>query len=182
MSDYRRWFVPGGTYFFTLVTYRRRPLFRDPTARDLLGKAVRDIRDELPFSVVAIVLLPDHLHAILSLPTGDDDYSSRWQRIKRDFTVQWLAAGGNETPATASEQQRGQRGVWQSRFWEHLIRDESDLKNHADYVHYNPVRHGHAKAPKDWPASSFHRFVKLGEYHIDWGRSEPESLQGMDLE
>ncbi len=182
MSDYRRWFVPGGTYFFTLVTYHRRPLFRDLGARSILGQVIRDVRDELPFSVVAIVLLPDHLHAILSLPSGDNDYSTRWQRIKRGFTVRWLAADGTESPVTPSEQQRGQRGIWKSRFWEHLIRDETDLKNHADYIHYNPVKHGHAMAPKDWPASSFHRFVKLGEYHIDWGRSEPESINGMNLE
>lgn len=127
MSDFRRWFVAGGTYFFTLVTYRRHPLFREQMAQDILGNCFRSVRHELPFSIIAIVLLPDHLHVVLSLPAGDDDYSTRLKRIKRDFTVQWLESGGTELPVTDSEKRRGQRGVWQSRFWEHVIRDETDL-------------------------------------------------------
>lgn len=138
MSDYRRWFVAGGTYFFTLVTYRRRPLFADERARRILGMCFRDVRREMTFSITAIVLLHDHLHLVMSLPHGDADYSTRLKRIKRDFTVKWLEGGGSELPVSASEKQRGQRGVWQARFWEHVIRDETDLKNHADYIHYTP--------------------------------------------
>ena len=182
ISDFRRWFVAGGTYFFTLVTYRRQPLFQEQLAQNILGNCFRSVRHELTFTIIAIVLLPDHLHVVMSLPAGDDDYSTRLKQIKRNFTVQWLESGGTELPVTDSEKRRGQRGVWQSRFWEHVIRDETDLKHHADYIHYNPVKHGCVTAPREWPASSFHRFVKLGEYPIDWGRSEPATIQGMNLE
>ncbi|HIF00110.1 MAG TPA: transposase [Planctomycetes bacterium] len=182
MSDYRRWFVAGATYFFTLVTYRRRPLFAEPHACQILGTCMRHVCDEMPFTVTAIVLLPDHLHAVMNLPSGDNDYATRWKRIKRNFTVQWLDSGGKDLPVTTSEKRRGQRGIWQSRFWEHVIRDEGDLENHVDYIHFNPVKHKYVAASVEWPHSSFHRFVRLGHYPADWGRSEPRSIQSMDLE
>lgn len=182
MSDYRRWYVPGGTYFFTVVTYRRRKLFDQQLARDLLGKAMRTIGEELPCETVAIVLLPDHLHAVWTLPPGDTDYSIRWKKIKDEFTTTWLAAGGTELPVTPAQARRGHRGVWQKRFWEHTIRDEEDLENHCDYAHYNPVKHGYVQRPWDWPFSSFRRFVQLGHYPWDWGRREPLNIGGMDFE
>src|SRR6059058_5988290 len=138
MSDYRRWFVDGGTYFFTVVAYDRRPIFADPCARQLLGDVMRKIAAELPFEMVAIVLLPDHLHALWTLPRGDHNYSLRWKKIKIGFTTAWLKSGGHEAKVSRSQRRRGHRGVWQRRFWEHTIRDEEDLSNHADYIHYNP--------------------------------------------
>jgi putative transposase len=142
MSRYRRWYQPGGTSFFTLVTYGRFGLFHDERARTLLGQVMREVSQEFPFKTVAIVLLPDHLHAIWSLPSGDADFSTRWKRIKSEFTKRWLLAGGAEVPVTQAQAGRGNRGVWQRRFIEHFIRDEEDLERHCDYIHYNPLKHG----------------------------------------
>ena len=173
MSDYRRWYQPGGTYFFTVVAYRRRLLFKSEMARSLLGEVMREIARDMPFQPVAIVLLWDHLHAVWSLPPGDDDFSGRWQHIKREFTCRYLAAGGTELPVTRSQAKQGRRGVWQRRYWEHLIEDEAELAAYCEYIHYNPVKHGYVKRPWDWKPSTFRKFVAAGEYPADWGRSEP---------
>jgi len=173
MSHYRRNYVPGGTYFFTVTTYRRRKLLIDPLARRLLREAISAIREKWSFEIIAIVLLPDHLHTVWTLPPDDDYYSRRWRRIKEEFTRKYLAAGGTESPQTASRIRQGQRGVWQKRFWEHTCRDENDLKRCVDYVHWNPKKHQLVSSVKDWPWSSFGRFVTLGEYPPDWGRDDP---------
>jgi putative transposase len=135
MPDYRRYFVEGGTYFFTLVTAGREPLFRRAEARRVLGRSMREERQRSPFHVVAIVLLPDHLHAIWTLPTGDADYSDRWRAIKARFTSEWLRLGGEETRLSEGYRRQRRRGVWQPGFIEHMIRDELDLHRHADYIH-----------------------------------------------
>ena len=176
MPDYRRWYVPGGTYFFSLVTEQRAPIFRDPDARKLLGDAMRKVRRERPYSTLAIVLLPDHLHCVWTLPPGDTDFSTRWKSIKAGFTEGWLTSGGREARPTLSKLARGERGVWQRRFWEHAVRDEPELNQYCDYIHFNPVKHGHVSHPADWPWSSFARFVREGHYPADWGFREPEGL------
>jgi putative transposase len=119
--------------------------------------------------VFAIVLLPDHLHTIWLMPTDDAKYSLRWSAIKGHFSRNWLALTGDESPITPAQEREGRRGVWQPRFYEHLIRDETDLISHADYLHYNPVKHGLADRPVDWPWSSFRRFVAEGHYPPGWG-------------
>ena len=182
MPDYRRWYQPGGTYFFTVVTCRRWKLFRDPNARGLLGTVIRQVAQERPFDTLAIVLLWDHLHCVWSLPRGDFDYSPRWKEIKDRFTEAWIDTGGRELPVTRSQRLRGHRGIWQRRFWEHSIRDEADLERCCDYIHYNPVKHGYVRRPWNWQWSSFRRFVRSGEYPPDWGRSEPAGLAGMNWE
>jgi putative transposase len=182
MPDYRRWYVPGGTFFFTLVACNRHPLFEGPVARRIFGKVLRDIRAEMPFEVVAIVLLWDHLHTIWTLPPGDDDYSTRWKKLKGKFTRRWLKAGGKEMPLSASRKARGERGIWQRRFWEHTSLEEGDLEAHLDYIHYNPVKHGYVQRPWDWPFSSFRRYVGLGQYGDNWGTTEPSHLMGLDFE
>jgi putative transposase len=173
MSDYRRWYVAGGTYFFTVVTYRRRPLFHHETARALLHQAIDQVRDKYPFEMIAIVLLPEHLHAVWSLPCGDADFSLRWRRIKEEFTESYLSSGGSELAQSAARRNKGYRGVWHRRFWEHTCRDEADLKRCIDYVHWNPKKHRHVSNVRNWPWSSFHRFVQEGEYSIDWGANDP---------
>lgn len=179
MSDYRRYFVPGGTFFFTLVTENRVPLFSDESARNLLGDIMRRSQRLRPVEVIAIVLLPDHLHTLWALPPGDDDYSGRWSWIKKRFTSNWLKLGGREQTRTASRMRQRRRGVLQRRFWEHTIRDEQDLENHFDYIHYNPVKHGYVQRPRDWPWSSFHRWASTGYYDIDWGAGYvPPELPG----
>jgi REP-associated tyrosine transposase len=174
MPEYRRWFVPGGTYFFTVVTQDRVPIFRNPSAVRLLGKALRLVRARHPFETNAIVVLPDHIHCVWSLPRGDTNYSGRWRWIKGAFTEQWLSGIGNETNRSDSRLRKGERGVWQRRFWEHLLQDETDLERHVDYIHYNPVKHGYSVRPGDWPWSSFRRHVRFGQYPEEWGATEPK--------
>jgi putative transposase len=113
--------------------------------------------------------LPDHLHTIWTLPENDDNFGSRWAVIKRTVSRIGDSLGGNEESINGSHGKRGERRVWQRRFWEHLIRDELDLQRHLDYLHWNPVKHGFVKSAKDWPYSTFHRFVNQGLYPPDWG-------------
>jgi putative transposase len=172
MPDFRRYCVAGGTYFFTVVTARRAPWFADEAACRLLGDAMRDCRARLPFETIASVLLPDHLHAIWTLPGGDADYATRWRTIKATFTTEWIRRSGSEQEISSGYERQRRRGIWQARFIEHLIRDEHDLHAHADYLHYNPVKHGYARCPKDWPWSTFNRFVESGDYPENWGCSD----------
>ena len=182
MSDYLRSKVEGGTFFFTLVAHSRARLFDDEPARTLLGEKLRQCQADRPFEINAIVLLPEHLHAIWTLPPGDADYGGRWGWIKKEFTKDWLAAGGVEQPVSAARQARGDRGIWQPRYWEHTIRDEQDFDRHFDYIHYNAVKHGHVRCPVDWPHSSFHRWVARGVYERHWGCTSRGLLRFDDLD
>jgi putative transposase len=175
MSDYRRVFVPGGTFFFTVVTDRRTRLFSDGAARTILGNVIRRCQGRFPVTIPAIVLLPDHLHTLWTLPLGDFDYSLRWGWIKKEFTKAWLAGGGSERPLSSAQQRERRHSIWQRRFWEHTIRDEDDLAAHFDYIHYNPVKHGHVASPRDWPWSSFHRWVRAGHYSFDWAATQEKT-------
>ena len=172
MSDYRRVRVAGGCYFFTVVTYQRRTLFDDPYNVDLLRQAFASAKEKRPFHIDAIVILPDHLHSVWRLPEGDDDFSGRWRAIKQ-FVSRRL---------DGSVSHRGEKRVWQRRFWEHLIHDEEDWRRHVDYIHFNPVKHGLVNAPEDWAYSSYGRAVKKGWYAPGWGRTEPERLRNMRRE
>jgi len=165
MSKYRRLRVPGGTWFFTLNLHSRRN--NDLLTRhiDILRATVQEIRTRHPFRIHAWVVLPEHMHTIIELPPDDDDYSLRWRLIKAGFSRR-LPPGETRTP---SRRRRGERGIWQRRFWEHLIRNEADYQAHLDYLHYNPVKHGWVKQVADWPWSTFHRWVQKGVYPMDWG-------------
>ena len=136
MSDYRRYFVPGGSYFFTIVTYRRASFLCNPMAREILGAKIRECRSKWPFEINAILLMPDHLHTIWSLPPEDIAYPRRWGWIKKEFTSDWLASGASQQVVGAAKRRRRRRGVWQPRFWEHLLDDEDDFESHFDYIHY----------------------------------------------
>jgi len=177
MSWYRRWRKPGGLYFFTAVTYNRLPILTSDAARPLLRKALEGTQEERPFEILAMVLLPDHLHTLWRLPPGDDAYPTRWRLVKSRFTRSLLESGYREPHLTRSRQSRHEHGVWQRRGWEHVIRGEDDWKNHFDYIHYNPVKHGLVLSPRDWPYSTFPKYVALGEYEEQWGVSEPENLR-----
>jgi putative transposase len=168
MPDYRRAFVPGGTFFFTLVTENRQPLFRDEANRVRLHNAISSVGLARPFALLAIVLLYDHLHLLLTLPPGDADFSTRLASIKAQFTRAYLAAGGPEQPRSGSRLAHRNRGVWQRRFWEHSVHDELDLERHVEYMHYNPVKHGLVSCPHLWAHSSFAKFVNRGAYDQDW--------------
>ncbi|WP_308366195.1 MULTISPECIES: transposase [unclassified Microbulbifer] len=173
--DYRRAYVPGACYFFTVVTGHRQPLLVDHI--DRLRKAFRQVHAKHSFEIQAVVVLPDHLHTIWKLPNNDLDYSTRWMKIKRIFST-----GLPSTARTASQKSKREKGVWQRRFWEHLIRDEQDWGNHLDYIHYNPVKHGYVTRVKDWPYSSFHRLVEKRWYTKDWGSKISDMVRGMHFE
>ncbi|WP_295445345.1 transposase [uncultured Thiodictyon sp.] len=175
MTDYRRCRVPGGTYFFTLTLQERAASLLVDRIDDLRN-AFREVRTQHPFTIEAIVVLPAHLHCIWSLPDGDSDYSMRWRQIKSAFS----RTIPKEERLSASRRRKGERGIWQRRFWEHTIRDDRGYATRFDYIHYNPVKHGYVKRVKDWPFSSFHRYVRLGVYPEDWG-GDPDLAQ-LDLE
>ncbi|WP_054762310.1 REP-associated tyrosine transposase [Methylomonas koyamae] len=163
MPNYRRYRVSGGCYFFTVnLLERKNTLLVDHI--DLLRESVRLCKREKPFNIDAWVVLPEHMHTIWTLPEGDDDFSTRWKLIKTHFSKGLPA----EERRSKVRIKRGERGIWQRRFWEHLIRDDRDYENHMDYLHFNPVKHGWSQKVIDWPYSSFHRFFKMGVYSADW--------------
>jgi putative transposase len=176
MPDYRRARVPGASYFFTVVTHRRRPLFVEPANVQLLRTAFRKTLQQHPFRIDAMVVLPDHLHAIWTLPAGDDGFPHRWRLIKSHFS-RCL-----QLPATRHPIRDHERNLWQRCFWEHRLRDDDDFRRHVDYIHYNPVKHGLTQTPAEWPYSSFRRAVSRGDYPADWGKHEPDIVKGMECE
>ncbi len=171
MTSYRRNFVPGGSYFFTVnLADRRLQLLTEHI--EVLRAAFRYTQSRHPFAIEAIAVLPEHLHAVWTLPEGDADFALRWRLIKTEFS-RALPAGESTSRSRSS---KGERGIWQRRYWEHTLRDEDDYARHVDYVHFNPVKHGHVTRVVDWPYSSFHRMVRSGVYPSDWagdGRLEP---------
>ncbi|MBD9437445.1 transposase [Pseudoxanthomonas sp. PXM03] len=170
MTDYRRTLIPGATYFFTVnLADRRETLLVDHI--DLLRDAFRYVRRRHPFDIDAMVVLPDHLHAILTLPSGDADFPLRWRLIKTWFS-RHLPHGEHRRASRINE---GERGIWQRRYWEHLIRDEADFARHVDYIHWNPVKHGHVARDVDWPYSTFHRFVQDGVLTENWACAENDA-------
>jgi putative transposase len=162
MVRYRRNFLPGGTYFFTVTLSDRRS---DALVRyiDALRAAFDTARRERPFVIEAVVVLPDHLHAILTLPSNDADYPARWRRIKGHFSRTLV-----DTEIGLERRRNGELALWQRRFWEHTVRDENDFSRHVDYIHFNPVKHGLVQCVRDWPHSSFHRYVREGVLSDDW--------------
>ena len=164
MTDYRRILIPGATYFFTVNLANRRKTFLIDHI-DLLRDAIRYTRQRHPFLIDAMVVLPDHLHAIWTLPPDDADFPLRWRLIKTWFSRN-LPRGEHRR---SSRVDKSERGIWQRWYWEHLVRDETDFARHVDYIHWNPVKHGHVARVKDWPYSTFHRFVRDGVLADDWG-------------
>lgn len=168
MTNYRRSYIAGGCYFFTVnLADRRSALLVDRV--ELLRYSHQLVRERHPFTIDAMVVLPEHLHAVWTLPKGDDDYALRWRLIKTCFS-RGLPAG---EPCTPSREAKGERGIWQRRYWEHTIRDELDYQRHVDYIHFNPVKHGLVRAVGDWPYSSFHRFVSHGILLANWAGASP---------
>jgi putative transposase len=170
LTQYRRCYTPGATYFFTVVTHNRRQLFSHPENVDLLRNAFRYVMRQHPFKIDAMVVLPEHLHCLWTLPEGDADFSTRWRLIKTWFSRQCHPQYQGQI--STSRQDKGEKAVWQRRFWEHQIRDDKDFICHVEYIHYNPVHHGLVSTPSDWEYSSFHRYVKSGIYDVTWGVSQ----------
>ncbi|MBU1424024.1 MAG: transposase [Gammaproteobacteria bacterium] len=170
MTNYRRSNIAGASYFFTVnLADRSQSLLTEHI--ELLRHAFEYTRDRLPFAVEAIVILPEHMHTIWTLPEGDSDFALRWRLIKTVFS----RGLPHTEPRSESRQLKGERGIWQRRYWEHLIRDEADFARHIDYIHINPVKHGLVMRVVDWPHTSFHRFVRAGMLPDDWaGNGEAE--------
>jgi len=162
MVNYRRTRLEGGSYFFTVNLHDRRSKLLIEEV-DLLRRSIKKTQEKHPFQIDAMVVLPEHLHAIWTLPKFDTNYPGRWRSIKKYFTQELLKQG-----YLLEKNDRGEYYVWQRRFWEHTIRDECDFENHVNYIHYNPMKHGLAKQACDWPYSSFHRYVKQGLLPKDW--------------
>ncbi len=164
MPNYRRAFLPGGPWFFTVNLLERHGNDLLVCEIDLLRHIVRRVRQQHPFHIDAWVVLPEHLHCVMTLPPGDSDFSLRWRLIKSGFS----RALPKTERRSRVRQAAGERGIWQRHYWEHLIRDEADYRRHVDYVHVNPLKHGHVKRVRDWPYSTFHHYVATGVYPVDW--------------
>lgn len=169
LSDYRRVYSGGNTYFFTLVMHRRQTILCNDDMRIALRDAIVTTRKIHPFKIDAWVLMPDHLHCIWTLPEGDANFTTRWGMIKRFVTKQCSEKYQRDDWLNKSRIKRRESTLWQRRFWEHQIRDDVDFQRHFDYIHFNPVKHGYVGAVKDWEYSSFHRYVNNGIYSDNWG-------------
>jgi putative transposase len=184
--EYRRAKIAGGTYFFTVVAHNRRPFLCEPENIDLLRASFRYVQKSHPFAIDAIVILPDHIHCIWTLPVDDLDFSMRWRLIKSYFSHKCHERYHGEISTSRGSKQ--EQAIWQRRFWEHLIDSEEDLANHLEYIHYNPVRHGLVKCVHQWLYSSFHREVKHGRCRLNWGcncdgnRNKPIAVGWVDEE
>ena len=176
MTEYRRTYIPGASWFFTVNLAERKGnrLLLDQI--DLLREAFEQTKQRRPFRMDAVVILPDHLHCIWSLPPGDADFSGRWNMLKGHFS-RCIEKGER---ISVSRKSRRERGIWQRRFWEHLLRDQTDFTRHVDYIHWNPVKHGWVDKVSDWPHSSFHRYVEQGIYTENWGNNGSHDIQGIE--
>ena len=162
MVRYRRSTTPGTSYFFT-VNLRDRLQHYLVDHIEHLRAAFIQTKKIHPFDIVAIVVLPDHIHAIFQLPEGDNGYPQRWHSIKSHFTKALVKEG-----ESLFKNDKGEYNLWQRRYWEHQIRDEIDMQRHIDYIHFNPVKHGHVEQVADWPNSSFHQYVESGVLPVVW--------------
>ena len=180
MPNYRRTRIAGGTYFFTVVTFRRFPLLASSSAISALESSFGAVMACHPFTVEAMVIMPDHLHCIWTLPDGDHDFSTRWRLVKAGFSRANQRSPVERIPSSLLRKK--EKGVWQQKFWEHCIRDDMDFNAHCDYIHYNPVKHRLAQSPAEWQHSTFGLFVQAGFYPRDWGHDISPQVMAMELE
>jgi len=161
--------VEGGSYFFTVVTEKRRKIFAYDNNVKRLRAAFKTVMHKRPFVIDAAVVLPDHLHFIWTISEHDSDYSTRWRLIKSAFTKQYPESF---IAQNANRKNKKQQEIWQHRDWEHCLRDELDFQQHINYIHYNPVKHGYVKRASNWQYSSIHRYIKLNILDKHWGDGE----------
>ena len=170
MRRYIRAEAAGATYFFTLTLQDRSARYLVDHIAELRA-CLRTVKERHPFDIEAMVVLPEHLHALWRLPVDDSDYSTRWMLLKQAFTRRLEQRGLLPPEASRARGNKGERSLWQHRFWEHQIADEDDYARHVDYIHFNPVKHGWVLRARDWPYSSLHRYVREGILPADWGIS-----------
>lgn len=178
MPNYLRYHM-GTMYFFTLVAHERRDIFCQEDFLSAFKNAIKEVRQTHPFQVIAWVQLPDHLHCILQFEE-DTDFGKIWGMIKRLTTKACPQYHLPIEQLSYSKVSRNEKGLWQRRFYEHMIRNEQDLIQHLHYIHYNPVKHGLVANVKDWQFSTFHRYVLDGFYDIDWGRDTTINIDDME--
>jgi len=172
MRTYVRTRVQGGTYFFTVTLAERHGNTLLVDRIDPLKDAFRRTRQDHPFAMPSFVVLPEHLHCIWKLPPGDDDFPRRWRLIKSRFSRS-LPKGERRSQ---SRECKSERGIWQRRYWEQLVRSEAHYQRCMDYIHYNPIKHGHATRALDWPHSSFRHWAERGIYSMDWATAPKAGL------
>ena len=175
MPNYKRYYKPGQCIFITLVTFQRKPLLVNYIEQ--WRHALKLVQTRHPFHIPASVVLPDHCHFIMELSEGESDFSTRLSLFKAAFSRSLPKAA---IESSTSRIKRREREIWQRRFREHTIRNETDFQRHFDYIHFNPVKHGYAIRCVDWPYSSFHRCVKQGIYPADWGHAEPDETMNLE--
>jgi putative transposase len=168
LRTYKRVRIEGGCYFFTVVLAQRHKNNLLIEHVDALRKSFKHVQNNHPFIMDTVVIMPDHLHCIWQLPEGDFNFSTRWRLIKAHFSRSIKKA----EVINKSRLRKGERGIWQRRFWEHVIRDDTDYVNHVEYIHYNPVKHGYVNRVIDWTHSSFHQWVEKGIYPLNWAAQE----------
>lgn len=176
MPNYRRIYTPSATYFFTVVTYDRQPLFQDEKACRLLREVIADVKRKWPFDLLAFVLLTNHLPTLWTMPEDNPNYSIRWRHIKANFSRQYQGPFKYSGNRSLSREWKQEQSIWQRRFWEHQVRNERDMENHFHYLHYNPIKHGLVTDLRDWKWSTYHHYVRKEWYPRDWGKIEPENL------
>lgn len=152
-----------------------------PESRRILRGIIREVRQQYLFTIDAWVLLPEHIHCIWTLPPGDADYSKRWGLIKAGFSKAARALFERAEWISGSKSKHRESTLWQRRFWEHQIRGQEDFNRHVDYIHWNPVKHGHVRHVADWPYSTFHRYVHAGIYPENWGGSDIQRFNPEDF-
>ncbi|HBC46523.1 MAG TPA: transposase [candidate division Zixibacteria bacterium] len=180
MTNYRRDKTPNGLYFFTLVTNGRIHVFENDKSISFLKSAIRNVKQQNPFKIEAIVILPEHLHLIMQLPEDDYNYSMRIAKIKKEFGKKYLKENSISIELSDSENKRNERGIWQRRFWEHRIKSHEDYLAHVNYIHYNPVKHNLVEHITEWKWSTYHKFFKSGFYDKDWGTKPVEEIKGVE--
>ena len=176
MPEYRRARRNGGTFLFTVVTSNRIRILDKPIVLSVLRASIEATRSRYPMKINAWVILPDHMHFVWTLPTADDNYSRRISLIKSGVSRRLSATFYGPSRSGTSGKVRRERSIWQRRFREHCIEDGRDLKQHLDYVHFNPVKHGLVSQVRDWPHSSFAEYCRRGLYHPDWGGGRQRDL------
>ena len=173
MSKFRRYYIPNAIVFVTCVTKKRKLLFKEKNNRNLLMITINNVKQFHPFELLAYAILPNHIHLLIQTKDNNHDFSKIIQSIKGNFTANYKKQNRVSHPIT----------LWQERFWDHIIRNEDDLRNHLDYIHWNPVKHGYVNEPNQWEYSSFLDWVEKGVYDRSWGKDKlPENIVDWDFE
>jgi putative transposase len=173
MPNFRRYYIPQSIVFITGVTRDRIPYLETKTNLELFWKTLRRVQEIHPFHLLAYVILPDHFHWLMRVDEESGNFSVVLHSIKRNYTLNFKKTHNISTHFN----------LWQGRFWDHIIRDERDLTNHFDYIHWNPTKHGYTPKPEDWPQSTYLHWLERGYYELGWGwDDEPAHIANMNLE